>query len=467
MKNAVIFGLVAVLAMALTGCGSSGSSATPSSDSSTITSLTQIPDVDTMVSGGSTSTSLSLEKAVSGASSAPLLRAITSTTAKTLFWKSNTTPNGNLVDDILADNTLAQTQADNFWPGEGSCRMAQMVGFAMQGLKSAGTSACYMKNMPSVVGASSLVTASGSTAITTPSEIFNKQTGDIIVKAIATGAPQEGGEAGDQLVYIKVYGTSNSALSSANDYFVDLWFCASTTSTPVGYEQLRYTASTGALEKTSVNTGNGTFQSVFSATVTEDTNGIPIFDTASNRTITTTFSGTFDSTAFIDRTQVTVSGDQLSAKSFNVMESSQRKNFAVAQYSGDDVSDLRFLQGAYKGTETTGSFSYSGGVEFQTDHYQGLSSIDLVSDADIASVANSYSFAADSFFTTAPTSADIPTNNLSNFSCDPTVNYTVTMNFSDTAVAAIATTCESDFSGMQFCDSDTINSARMVLFQQQ
>lgn len=441
----------------LLSCGSSSGDGS----TATISSLTQIPDVDTMASGGATSNSnITLPaKAVSG--TPPLITAITDSTAKTYFWWTDA--DNNLVDQLIAAGVATEDDETNFWPMEGSCRMAQMVGYAMQNIKQAGTSACYMKNMPDVLGADSLTTADGATALSTPSEIFNKQASDFIVKVnVANATNPETGEPESQVVYIKIFGTSS--LSDANDYNVDLWFCADTASSATGFETVRYDASAGTLTKSMQESSFGTFTSSFTAAVTTDSaTGLPVFDSASDRVASNTFSGEFGGSTFIDKSEVRITDNLLYAKSYNIGDSYTNKNFAVAQYSGDAMSALRFIQAGYKGEGSGGEddiFTYDGGTEYQTDHYAAIA-VSALADSTLQDATNDYVMASDTFFDTAPTT---PTIDTSDYDCNPTVSYTVAMDFSNSAVQAVATLCENNFQNMQFCDGTDITAAKAVLW---
>ena len=464
-KNLLAVGF-SLLGLILVSCGSSTSGGTGgvTAATGTITSLTELPDVDTMVQGGATAVDTSgniAAKTVTGASSAPALVDITSDTAKALFWKTDT---GNMVDDINDAGDVTQEQQSDFWTGEGSCRMAQMVGYSMQNIKQAGTSTCFMKNMPDVIGVEGVVVASGSDPVTSTDTFFSKQADDFILKInVANEQDQGDGGGGSQIVYIKVYGTNS--LSSANDYNVDLWFCADTTSTANGSEQIRYNATTGTLTDTNLETGSNIFSSTFAATVTTDSNGAPIFDSASDRTATNEFIQTGDFPG-VDKNVVTVSGSKLFAKNYHHDDSNDWKNFAVAQYTGDTMSTLKFLQAGFKGINGTDeNNSWEGSTEFQTNHYEGTGLISALSDSGLVTATDNFTFAGDSFFDTVPADSDVDTSSLSDLSCNPTVNYTITMDFADSAVQAVAALCQNNFQNMNFCDSEAIQTARNLIFQ--
>ena len=464
-KNLLAVGL-SLLGLILISCGSSTSSGGGGGTVATtgaITSLVQLPDVDTMVQGGATAVDTNgniAAKAVTGATNAPVLVGITSDTAKTLFWKTDT---GNMVDDINEAGSATQNQQSDFWIGEGSCRMAQMVGYSMQNIKQAGTSTCFMKNMPDVIGVEGVTVASGSNPVTSTDSFFSKQANDFILKVNVTNEP-DNQDGGSQIVYIKVYGTNN--LSSANDYDVDLWFCADTTSTANGSEQIRYNGTTGLLIDANLETSFGsTFSSTFAATVTTDSHGVPTFDSTSDRTATSEFVQTGDMTS-VDKNVVRVSESDLFAKNYHHDADNDWKNFAVAQYNGDTMSTIKFLQAGFKGINGTDeNNSWEGSTEFQTNHYEGTNLISALSDSGLVSSTDAFTFAGDDFFSTAPSASDVDTSSLTNLNCNPTVNYTITMDFADPAVIAVAALCQNNFQDMNFCDAGDIQTARNLIFQ--
>ncbi len=471
MKTSVLRNLLLMASgISLVACGGGTSSSSSSGGSSgsteaVVSSLSDVPSEDSMISGGATSTSLSAKsvgKAVSG--TPPLLTSITGDSAKSLFWKSG---NSNLVDIINTAGTATEAQQESFWRQEGSCRMAQMVGYSMQNLKQAGTSSCYMRNAPDALGADAVTAADGAQALTTPSEIFNKQSGDVIVKVNPTNMPGEEESDDSQQIFIKVYGTDS--LEDDNDYHVDLWFCEEGSSTPTGYEQLRYDSSAGTLTKSMVDTAFGTFSASFSANVTEDADGNPIFDTTADRVAQINFSATVQSVALSFKEEVRVSGSQLIARAYDSQVSqagtSSFKNYAVSTYTGSDISDVRFLQAGYQGEFSfdAQSDSYEGATEYQDDHYEAMELASL-DDAALLATVQAHTIADDTFYASG---ASIDTSALATFDCSATPTYTVVMDFSIAAMDAVADLCENDFSDMGLCDSEAVRAAREVIWTSQ
>lgn len=130
----------------LAGCGDSGSSGGTSGTSGStaaVGSMDDLPDVSTLVStsaSGSLS-ALSAKDAVSG--TAPLLKDINASNINTYFWDGLiTTLTGTAV------GAITQSQAESFWKGEGSCRMAQAVGHSFQNILQGGTRASVTCRMP-------------------------------------------------------------------------------------------------------------------------------------------------------------------------------------------------------------------------------------------------------------------------------------------------------------------------------
>ena len=256
----VAFGLI----VAATGCGSG---ATTSSSAATASSISDLPAVSTLVKTSSSSSDVSAPlmseeiKAVSG--TPPLLKNISESNVDTYFW------NG-LLATIASAKSATPAQDISFWNGEGACRMAETVGYAFQNLLQAGTSLCYMQNVPNSANGVAIVSGNASSV----SDIFKQGSSDKIVKVKVTNmskSQKDSSSPSDEIIFIKVF--------KGSDFAADLWFCP--LSTPTGYEQIRI--SSGTFTSTDVESSFGNFVGIISASLTTDANGKFVFDSSKSR----------------------------------------------------------------------------------------------------------------------------------------------------------------------------------------
>ncbi len=342
--------------------------------------------------------------------------------------------------------------------GEVACRMAQTTGYSFQPVIESGTSFCYMKNMPSAVGADNISPRLGN-----PEELFNQQSEDRVVKAIVTG--QTGEDAGqDQTVFLKVHGRNSVG---SNKYKVTLWFCGDGETSPNGYEELEVNRTTGAYSAVSAHGDNGNFTSELSAFLIAGENGTLSFDTTKDRVVQV--QNSHDGVCSGNhKAHVTInSAGEIIVKSYHVNDCGggdtfSDKNYAIANFTGTSIADLAFTEGAVKGSGTStggggGSHEYRGATEFSGSYYASVTS------GTKFETVNAYNFSSDDFYDSAPTT---PTVDASSFSCAQEVQYTVTMDFSEEAVAEIKEDCEGKrLNNMNFCDSETVRDARETCHQ--
>lgn len=450
-------GLVLGLGLGLANC--SGSSTTSTSDDSStsldVSSLQSIPSLSDIVSSSSsTDSNLSLFKAaVSG--TPPNLIDITSSTADTLFW------NG-LIEDIT-DNGATGDDIEAFWDGEGACRMAQDVGFSFENIEQAGTSVCYIKNAPTATSGVSIVSGD----ITDAEEVFTPTAETRVVRVEVTG--EDSGEENEgpssQDIYIRVYGTDST--EGAAGFAVDLWFCETdSTGEPNGYEQVRVVESTGVMTQTSIDTQRGgNFVSEFTGMLTVDDDGNPIFDPEEEQVVTFTY----ESEEFgVFKGYVNVQDGSMISKGYHNWtydsEEQTRKTYVLSEFSGSSLATLKFLQAGYANQWNFGEDSqtdtFYGAAEFQDTYYAATTDSDLYD-----SVLN-YDFTSDTFFTATLETDSTLLAAVSDYSCGVTPDSVVSMDMSDeTLQDEVVSLCDSHIdNGMNFCDDDSIETARQAIF---
>lgn len=441
------------------GCSSSDTS---NSLSSALSGLDSLPSVANMVKGtGANGSYSSLESHsftgyplslhVSG--TPPLLTEITDSKVNTYFWNGLlTTINNTAAADITEAMRSSFYGGTVGGPGgHGACFQAQSVGESFDRMMEAGTSLCYMKNVPAK--ASNAMTVSSGTVF----DLFKASTTDKTIKITVT----------EEDIFMKVYGTE----SAGNAYNVDLWFCRS--GAVRNYENIRVNKDTGTF--TASHAGQETwqgstfqFQSAIAAGLTVGSDGTVTFDPNVDRTATAYFgkvggSGTdtgtykgyvainnkdwiyakrYNKYSFTDHTNTSVSGID--------------KNYSISAFSGDSLKKLRFLQAAYKGAGTWGSDSqtYSGASDFRDTHYVAIASSDLKTEVD------AMDFSTDAFYTNlSPATFDT-----SVYSCSATADVTVSLDMAHSEMQAVQALCEAErFRDYDMCWSEAIQSAQRKL----
>lgn len=459
MKVRLIFRVSLSIAALLVGCSSSNNG---QSLSSAISGLDSLPSVASMVKGSGVNGSYANYQAhsfthyplslhVSG--TPPLLTEITDSTVNKYFWNGLITTINNTSASNITEEMRSQFYGSTVGGpgGHGTCFQAQSVGESFDRMLEAGTSLCYMRNVPK---ASSGVTVSSGVA----SDIFKSSATNKTIKVTITGMDQ------GEDVFIKVHGTE----SSGNSYNVDLWFCNGSTITD--YESVRVNKDTGVF--TASHAGRETwegstfqFQSEVAAGLKVAADGTVTFDPAVDRTATAYFgkvggsgtdSGTYKGYVAIN------SKDWIYAKRYskysftdhtNSLQSSIDKNYSISAFSGDSLKKLRFLQAAFKGAGQWGgdSHTYSGASEFQEPYYVAIASSDLKTEVDV------HNFSTDTFFTNL-TPAEFSS---SSYSCSATADLTVTIDMRDSELQRISQTCEQDrFREYNMCWGTAVQSAQ-------
>jgi hypothetical protein len=446
------------------GCGSSAGT------SLTSVSLANLPSASSMVTSStsnvvvSSTQNLSLLPRDAGSSysvsgTPPLLLKIGSSaadgvTADQAFW------NG-LIATMKAAGTITQAQANAFFGevsggpgGQGACNMAQGVTESLGRMLQSGSSACFMKNIPKASGG--VTVTSGTVAL---ASLFDQTAADRLVKISTTGQPQNQG--GNQDVFIKISGSNTTGSTS---YKAQLYFCNSS-GVVTGAESIAVDKSAGTYSFThdDNSTGNLGRQTLSGKLI--NSNGSLAFDNSAARIANVYYANGSN----IFKGNISVSGGQLVSKRYNTNvfsgNTSTDKNYSIASLSGSDMNSLRFLAGGYKGASTytfsgtTNSNTYQGGVEYQNTFYANSPS------SSLATTVAAYSLASDSFYS----DTSFTPNTFSGLSCSASADSTVTMDFTSTAVAAIATKCNGDQidnSLWQMCYSSDIQTVMNKIWNQ-
>lgn len=330
--------------------------------------------------------------------------------------------------------------------GDTACWMSQSVGQAVGQIMQNAGSLCYMKNMPSAAG----VTITPELA--EPTSIFTQQDEDRLVKVNVSGM-----EEGSMTVFIKVLG---SATAGANKYTANLWFCNG--ETVRGLETFTVDAASKTFTSTSVNQEeNGAFSSEVSAGIEIASNGDISFDLDEARTANVAFAGEFEGSPQTFKASIEIAANNIvTAKEKNSGSWGGNENFTKAEISGSGISSLKFLQGATRGFSQYGegendNHSYEGAVEWVTDVYRKAATTTLLD-------AISADYRDEDFYSEV---ASVDTADLSGLDCVTEPDYTVEMDFSLPAVAAIQTECDSEhFQWTDLCNSGSVSTNRDKAF---
>ena len=442
IKSYVVLTTVALLSVfsMMSGCSSGGGGLN-------INSLSSIPSTSQLV-GGSSASAAALSRYSRGFNATgtpPLMSALgSSSAADQYFW------NG-LVADIknseisIDDNVRSQFYGgvDAGPGGMGACQMVQSVGQAMEQITGNSGTLCYMKRIPNVAA----VTPQGSNPVAIGDDLFAQQSEDRWVKVEIRNMP--GDDSGSQDAFIRVMGSNNL---TGNKYQVKLHFCSE--GTVNGSENILVDRDSALLTASSDNLENGTGTSLVTAYLVEQ-DGVFIIDPARAREGTSTYSG--DWGMFKGKILVDADGT-VNGWSWNQGDHFNDKSHVRASTSGDSYSELRFLDGAYKGASVGDlwTHNYSGATTFDTTHYKATTT------GDLYTFIQSYDLSADSFFEGTLTAPAVDTTG---FSCDQEVDYVLDMDFAaNTALQDIETACESTRVDYQMCWSGDVSTAQGMLW---
>lgn len=472
---ASLVGVISLLTLTACGGGSTGAN---------ISGLSDLPDASSMVSTSAT-TSLSRAATPRFATSGtpPLISELSSggNIALDAFWGED------FIADLAADpNNVTNAKAQRFFGetsqnegGEGACRMTEVVARSFETMLEAGTSFCYMKNMPAAVGDAAITPAFDGGAST----IFDQGAANRIVAVDTVNDPFAEEEGFDQNIFIKIFGTDNI---DSGIYKVDLWFCNAEDDTLQGYEQIEVNKTTGLYTQTSRhNDPNGGNSVTINAFLRASGSGFE-FDPTKTRTAQVTHSfddDNFGSGSFKGEVAITADNQiiakQYSSNSFDPdgdgahPEVTWRdKVYAIGNFTGSGVKNVRFTEGGFSGiSEEVGAdwdpHTFIGGVEYQLFDNDSESGMYFATpDSTLAQTAeDNADFSGDTFYTANLTPADFDTDT---YDCTATVDYTVTMDFDSAAVDAVREECDghrlSDGGG-NFCESESVRNARNNVFE--
>lgn len=397
--------------------------------------LANIPSAAKLIQAADTSTAI---LAVSG--NPPAVTSIPAVGAKNVFW----TP--GLVDTVAGAPSPTQGQCNEFFHGstDGSssgllgCYAVQGVAFSFQSILEGGTSACFMKRIPSQenIDSGAISVVDGKLPSGGITRLFSTPSGSKsrLVKILISGmgGPSENG-------FIRITSTNNLA-KKGNQYAYNLWFCQDGEAQANNFEESSISLS-GVYKFLNVFVnGSNEYQNEITAQLTKDGSEVT-FDTSKERTAKST--GEFGGSSF--KSSVTISGDNtIRTKVREVFNGFARSNFGVAQFSGANTSDFAVRAAALK--DDFGGQTQAAGIEYRDSLYTSAPESSLLSDLDEVNLAT------DTFYSEAG-SVDA---DFSDKSCSADADVTISMDFTNPAMQQIASECEGQrLQNMDFCRSDS------------
>lgn len=426
--------------------------------------LSKLPSPATLLSAKSSSASSS---DVSG--TAPLLVDIPGQ-VKNTFWRSG-------VIEAINAGTPTSEQCNEFFAGSADgqsggmigCYMTQNVGYSFQSILQSGTSLCYMKNAPTDANlqAGGISIQSGSLPDGQVSKIFSVPSGAAsrIIEVQVSGKSDDHGNNGNdnnedgpargQTIFIKIDSQSDNT-KNGNQYAFTLWQCHGGAN-PSGFERTEVTSS-GQFHSTSIEASDrGNFSSEITAFLKQSGDSL-VYDLSKDRRAVANSQDSEHGFSF--KSDIVVTSDNLIlSKVYDIFGEHVRKAYGVSEFSGSSISSLRFLQGSYK--EDSQQFgenhSFNGAIEYRDSNYAAAPSNALLSDL------NDVDTSSDGFYSSAP-SVSVDTSDLS---CSAQADLVITMDMSNSALAASVSSCEGErLDGMDFCRSDSeVNSAEQRFFE--
>jgi hypothetical protein len=400
--------------------------------------LASIPSAAGLLKSSSQTSAL----AVSG--NPPAVKNIPTLGVKNVFW----TP--GLVDAITAANPPSQSQCGEFFHGTSDgqsagmlgCYSVQGVAYAFQSILEGGSSACFMKNVPTQANVDSggVQVIDGSLPGGDITKLFSTPTGSKarVIKVVINGF-------GDQNEHGFIKINSQASLDKkGQQYAYNLWFCKEGQTTANNYEETSVSLA-GEFKYFNVFVeGTNEYQNQIAAYLTKTATGVE-FDTTKERTAQT--AGEFQGANFKSLVML-LPNNTITTKVKESFNNFGRSNYGVSEFSGSGISDFAVRAAAIK--DVFSNQTQEAGIEYRDTVYLSAPSSTLKS--ELAKV----DIATDPFYTEAGT----VTPDFSDKSCSQEADVTVQMNFSVPSMQAIGQTCSAQqLQNMDFCRGNEIIAA--------
>lgn len=421
----------------------------PAVSASTVT-LSKLPSLEGLVKENA-STSQFSSLAVSG--TPPVLTRIGEVGSKNVFWAPG-------VVDAIRTNTASPAQCGQFHSssvdgesaGYGGCSMSQSVIQNLDTAINSGNTLCYMKNVATTANfaARAIQVIEGRLPSGGISALFAPGSSSRIVGVRAIGDSEE--ESSDQYFgFIRVYSSGDLA-AGGNRYKYDYWSCENGSLDEI---QEGTISNSGNYTIRSYNFGEHSGDFTINARVNIGSDGSVSFDTTQDRTLESNSISSEGSSKVL----ATITGDnRISSKFFSSHGSDTNYGVNIANFSGSNFLDLRFLSGAFKDRFfRNGSLQHAttAGMEYRSTHYAAAPSIPELS------TVSAINLDADPFFT-SPSTPSAP----SGYGCAVSVDVGVEMDFNNPIMAAVTEICEGGrVENLGFCWQDPDVSSAQAAYR--
>lgn len=413
--------------------------------SSSVTTLAKLPSLDGLVREN-TSTSTFRPQAVIG--TPPVLTSIGTVGSKNVFWNPG-------VVDAIRTNTASPGQCSQFHgsntdgesAGYGGCSMSQSVIQNLDAAINSGNTLCYMKNVATTANfaARAIRIIEGRLPTGGINALFAPGASNRIVGVRAVGDSEE--ESSEQYFgFIRIYSTSELA-SGDNRFKYDFWSCENGSLEEI---QQATISNSGNYSIRSYNLGENSGDFSINARVTFASDGSVAFDTTQDRTLVGNSIHTQGSSKVI----ATITPDNtISSKFFSNFGTDTNYGVNLANFSGSNFLDLRFLSGAFKDRFFRNGIlqhSTTAGMEYRSTNYAAAPAIPELA------VVSAINLDSDPFFST-PAAISAP----SGFSCSVSVDVGAEMDFNNPLMSNITEICEGGrVENLGFCwqDPDVSNA---------
>jgi len=407
--------------------------------------LGNLAPLSEVVGGGVSASTLNI-RAVSG--TPPTLNELGFAEATEIYFVPGVT--SRLIDGNPNESDCRQvftSSVDGESGGMAACRAAQNVGEAMGTALQSETTLCYMKSFPKAAAVDRRVASVISGALPSGGWTALFDTPEARDRIIRISLPSEG-ESSE--IYFRVKSASSN-LSAGYQYRAEFYACEGG-ATPQEAQTISIRSdNTYAIESVGLGDG-GSFRSAVSGRVRAEGSRI-VFDTSAARTAETSFVQPEAGNSF--KSEVQIGEGRITNKHFAIHGSELNKGFSIAGYSGDSMSTLRFLEGAFKEqfSRQSYSFAFLGAVEYRDIGYRAAPGSELVLGLPEA--------LDDEFYLNPPAA---PT--LSTFNCNNTrADVSIALNFESARMQQVAASCEGNrFESRGFCATEGMNAVYNAYF---
>jgi hypothetical protein len=413
--------------------------------------LAKLPDLSQLAKSRSEQSLGKRIKSVSG--TPPTLAEILTSGPTTVFWRpgvvggiASGSPTPEQCSEFFAGNT------DGHSGGFLACYLSQNAGQALTEVVRAGTTMCYLKNMPTneVLQAGGFTVTRGTLPGGSVTRLFETPAGSS-PRVIKIGLSAGGQNGGASTGIIKVF-SSGQIASSGDIYKYEMIFCEGESPDPQEIEKTRITAS-GEFISSSFNShgGNDRFSGTVRAFLRSQGNSL-VFDDTRSRTASFSSSRSDGGASSSSKSYVEITGsNEIINKSFGVFPEDTHKAYSISRFSGSGTSSMRFFEGAIKQSFAFGDFN--GATEYRDSFYASAPANSYVS--SLAAV----DLAADSFYQGTPTVAD----GTSSLTCASVADIEVSVDMENDAMRSVAAACESErLDGVNFCQSNELTEAQQI-----